>query len=141
MHTMSDSPRTIVLLTPRQAAAAPPAFTRACAERGVTIRHVVEPTGVMVQLSRGADGLIVIDPAGVEHLDELMAAVSEYYPNLDCRTYSRESAGGDGRRSATHEQIASSSVEDEAAAGALATALVTEEELAMLMSPLELDVE
>lgn len=141
MVVMSDSPRTIVLLTPCEAAAAPPAFTRACAERGVTIRHVVEPSAVMVELNRGADGLIIIDPDAVEHVDELLSAVSEYYPHVDCRRYGRGPAGGDGC-SATHGQAASSIDDDEAAAGgALATALVTEEELAMLMSPLELEAE
>ena len=100
----------------------------------MTIRHVTDAASVMTQLGQGATGLIVIDPPNVPRLDELLDAVRTYYPEAMCRQYARrpkEDATDSGRETSAQR----------IQPPPLAAAVVSKEELAMLMSPLGLEEE
>ena len=68
----------------------PEAMVQAASERGVRLTHVTSQPAAMVQMHRGATGLIVIDPARVPYVRELQAAVNTYYPKVTWRQYKRQ---------------------------------------------------
>jgi len=89
MDDTSGQSEHIVLLTPQTSATLPSSVVQAGKQRGVTLTHVTNQPAVMVQMHRGASGLIIIDPSQVPYLNELQDAITTYYPKVTWRQYKR----------------------------------------------------
>ncbi len=86
--------RCVVLLRPD--AAVPSWLVRGLKDHGADSVLVEGPGSVMVELARALTHAVVIDrPRQTAQLDELLAAVETYYPQVVC--WSHEAAGPDHR--------------------------------------------
>lgn len=139
---MSAAGPEFVLLTPPDAGSTPRAVLDECAASGMTLRHVFDAPAVMVALHEGATGVVVIDPQRIAWVDELAAAVRAYYPDVELRCYGRGEWRGEWRGDEPDAmrdagRPVATSPPSAMPRDITSTAdLLSDEEMAMLMSPL-----
>ena len=118
--------RCVVLVSPGWHA--PTVLLQRLDQRGVRALVVEVPAQVMVELSQGQVHAVVInEPQGVPHLNELLGAVRTYYPQVACWRY--EACGPNGRPQLS--KVPAGFVDKRP--------LVTGEELKMLLEPARAD--
>ena len=143
------APQRIVLFGPAIGDDLPAAVLDECIARGVTIRRAADAPAVMVELHHGATALLILDAPRIPRLPELLDAVAAYYPHVLCRQYQhqRQPAGAamiahDADPRPPRPARAPSDADDAppprwASLNRNSPAVVTEEELAMLIAPLD----